>query len=128
MSLETEVEILKKEVQDIKQIHLRLDTAIGKISDVSNSINRMLAVHEEKLSRQEEAQDDLNKTIETRRMDVAEQLQILHKRISDQTEKINIMRQEINDRVGVLEKWRHIILGGSIVVGFLLHKFLSIPS
>ena len=41
-----------------------------------------------------------------------------------QTEKINIMRQEINDRVGVLEKWRHIILGGSIVVGFLLHKFL----
>ena len=128
MSLETEVEILKKEVQDIKQIHLRLDTAIGKISDVSNSINRMLAVHEEKLSRQEEAQDDLNKTIETRRMDVAEQLQILHKRISDQTEKINIMRQEINDRVGLLEKWRHIILGGSIVVGFLLHKFLSIPS
>mgnify|MGYP001263968978 FL=1 len=128
MSLETEVEILKKEVQDIKQIHLRLDTAIGKISDVSNSINRMLAVHEEKLSRQEEAQDDLNKTIETRRMDVAEQLQILHKRISDQTEKINIMRQEINDRVGVLEKWRHIILGGSIVVGFLLHKFLSFPS
>ena len=85
-------------------------------------------VHEEKLSRQEEAQDDLNKTIETRRMDVAEQLQILHKRISDQTEKINIMRQEINDRVGVLEKWRHIILGGSIVVGFLLHKFLSFLS
>ena len=40
--IETEVEILKKEVQDIKQIHLRLDTAIGKISDVSNSINRML--------------------------------------------------------------------------------------
>ena len=30
MSLETEVEILKKEVQDIKQIHLRLDTAIEK--------------------------------------------------------------------------------------------------
>ena len=40
MSLETEVEILKKEVQDIKQIHLRLDTAIGKISDVSNSIKQ----------------------------------------------------------------------------------------
>ena len=87
MKVETEVEILKKEVQDIKQIHLRLDTAIGKISDVSNSINRMLAVHEEKLSRQEEAQDDLNKTIETRRMDVAEQLQILHKRISDANRK-----------------------------------------
>ena len=39
----------------MKLIHGRLDNAISKISDVSNSINRMLAVHEEKLSSQEEA-------------------------------------------------------------------------
>ena len=43
--LETEVELLKKEVADMKLIHTRLDTAIVKITDVSNSINRMLAVH-----------------------------------------------------------------------------------
>ena len=79
MSLETEVEILKKEISDIKQIHFRLDTAIIKISDVSNSINRMLAVHEEKLSRQEESQEDLNRTIEARRNDFSEQIQLLHK-------------------------------------------------
>ena len=32
----------------MKEIHGRLDTAITKITDVSNCINRMLAVHEEK--------------------------------------------------------------------------------
>ena len=53
--LETEVELLKKEVADMKLIHTRLDTAIVKITDVSNSIHRMLAVHEEKLNSQEEA-------------------------------------------------------------------------
>ena len=48
--LETDVVLLKKEVKDMKLIHTRLDTAIVKITDVSNSIHRMLAVHEEKLN------------------------------------------------------------------------------
>ncbi len=141
MSLETEVEILKKEISDIKQIHLRLDTAINKISDVSNSINRMLAVHEEKLSRQEEEQTELNKAIESRRNDFSEQIQLLHKRISDQsretmdlmskqhteqTEKINTLKSDVNDRVGVLEKWRCVLIGGSIVAGFILHKLINL--
>ena len=60
----TQIELLKKEVQDMKGIYQRLDTAIVKIGDVSNSINRMLAVHEEKLARQEEASYDLEKQIE----------------------------------------------------------------
>ena len=50
----TQIELLKKEVQDMKGIYQRLDTAIVKIGDVSNSINRMLAVHEEKISQQED--------------------------------------------------------------------------
>ena len=52
--LETEVKLLKKELQDQAKIHDRLDIAIEKLTDVSNSIHRMLAVHEEKISRQEE--------------------------------------------------------------------------
>ena len=54
--IELDVELLKKEVSDMKEIHGRLDTAITKITDVSNCINRMLAVHEEKISQQEEVQ------------------------------------------------------------------------
>ena len=53
--LETEVKLLKKELQDQAKIHDRLDIAIEKLTDVSNSIHRMLAVHEEKIARQEEA-------------------------------------------------------------------------
>ena len=49
-----EIELLKKEVQDMKEIHLRLDTAIVKLTDLSNSVYRMLSVHEEKLARQED--------------------------------------------------------------------------
>ena len=46
--LETEVELLKQELHDQRKIHDRLDIAIEKLTDVSNSIHRMLAVHDEK--------------------------------------------------------------------------------
>ena len=78
--LQVEVELLKKEVADMKQIHVRLDTAIGKISDVSNCINRMLAVHEEKITQQEDLQ---TRSIQEFNTDVKE----LHGRITD-TQKV----------------------------------------
>ncbi len=98
--LETKVELLKQELYDQRKIHDRLDIAIEKLTDVSNSIHRMLAVHDEKITTQGEAIAAAEESIETYRM-------------------------ELNNRVGVLEKWRYIIIGGSIVSGFLLHKFIN---
>ena len=46
VNTQIELELLKKEIADMKQIHVRLDTAIEKITDFSNCINRLLAVHE----------------------------------------------------------------------------------
>ena len=43
-----------------------------------------------------------------------------------QNKEIQKIRDDINIRVGVLEKWRHILYGGAIVIGFLLHKFVDI--
>ena len=59
--IETDIELLKREVTDMKSIHVRLDKAIEKIADVSSSLHTIMAVHEEKLMRQEEALDDQEK-------------------------------------------------------------------
>ena len=139
--LETEVELLKKELHDQKKIHDRLDIAIEKLTDVSNSIHRMLAVHEEKLTRQEEAIFQAEEQIEVRRTEVLKQITELHSRITtntkeimsaaaaqhaQQNKEIQRIRDELVSRVGVLEKWRHVLIGGSIVIGFLLHKFVDL--
>ena len=76
--LETEVELLKKELRNQKKIHDRLDIAIEKLTDVSNSINRMLAVHEEKLTKQEEAIIYAEQKIEIRRSELSKQIDELH--------------------------------------------------
>ena len=51
INVETEIELLKREVSDMKGIHVRLDTAIEKIADVSSSLHTIMAVHEEKLAK-----------------------------------------------------------------------------
>ena len=141
--LETEVKLLKKELQDQKKIHDRLDIAIEKLTDVSNSIHRMLAVHEEKIARQEEAIFEAEQKIEVRRSELLIKIDELHSRVTtntkeimtaasaqhqQQNKEIQRMRDELISRVGVLEKWRHVLIGGSIVVGFMLHKFIDFGS
>ena len=86
--LETEVKLLKKELKDQAKIHDRLDVAIEKLADVSNSINRMLAVHEEKLARQEESIIDAEQKIEVRRAELSKQIDELHSRVTTNTKEI----------------------------------------
>ena len=138
--LETEVKLLKKELQDQAKIHDRLDVAIEKLTDVSNSIHRMLAVHEEKITRQEESIFQAEEQIEVRRSELSRQIDELHSRITTNTKEIMTaastqhqpqnneiqkIRDELISRVGVLEKWRHVLIGSSIVAGFILHKFVD---
>ncbi len=142
-SLDTEVELLKREVKDMKLIHVRLDSAIEKIADVSSSLHTIMAVHEEKLIRQEEQLEDqekefrdtvqeLHSRITTNAKETSTQMGEMERRLHDamnehnkkETEQFLKLREELQTRVGILEKWRHLIIGGAIVIGFILQKFL----
>jgi len=140
-ALDTEVELLKKEVADMKRIHERLDTAIEKIADVSQSLHTIMAVHEEKLIRQEEALDEQEKKLHDNIMELhsritsnaketAQHIGETERRLVDamnehnrkETEQFLKLREELQTRVGILEKWRHLIIGGAIVIGFIIQR------
>ena len=142
-TIETEVELLKREVADMKGIHVRLDSAIEKIAEVSSSLHTIMAVHEEKIIRQEEALDEQEKKLSTNIMElhsrVTSNAKETHQAMSEmerrlvdamnehnkkETEQFQNLREELSSRVGILEKWRYIIIGGSIVIGFALHKII----
>ena len=138
--LETKVEILRKELDNQKRIYDRLDIAIEKLTDVSSSIHRMLAVHEEKISRQEEKMIQTETERDNRGTEISKRIDDLHNRLTDTVKeiidsnleyhrdlnrKIERISDSISSRVGVLEKWRHIIIGSAIVVGFILNKLIS---
>ena len=133
-TVETEIKLLKREVSDMKQIHVRLDTAIEKIADVSSSLHTIMAVHEEKLVKQEEAltqqEEEFKSNIElihtritTKAKETTQHMQDMERRLQDEFIKL---RQDLNSRVGVLEKWRWLIIGGAIVIGFITQTIMTL--
>ena len=46
--------VLDQKLEDLKPVVLRIDAAIEKLSEVNTTVSRMLAVHEERITKQEE--------------------------------------------------------------------------
>ena len=126
--IKVQLEGLRKEIENINSINSRIDTAIDKFTDVSTSIKSMLAVHEEKLSQSEK----IDEVIFTKIRERADEIERVNRELTDHinlTEKrllneIKSLRNDIGDRVGTLEKYKWLILGGFISVGWILSKNL----
>lgn len=128
--LKIDIESLRKDIEQINGIHGRLDTAIDRLTDVSSSIKSMLAVHEEKIQRQEKIDEVIFDKLKDRAEEISDVYRELKKDI-ELTEKrvlieIKSLKNDIGSRVGMLEKYRHIIMGGAIVAWFILSKNFTI--
>ena len=132
--LKVELTGLKKDIENTQNLNGRLDTAIEKLTDVSTSIKQMLAVHEEKIARQEQIDevifDKLKERageIDTVHRELSKEIQQVEKRLLIEMKQIKL---DIGSRVGILEKYRWLIMGGAIVVGWFIalngHEILEI--
>ena len=122
----TSIEVLSTELEQNSMVHKRLDTAIEKLTGISSSIKSMLAVHEEKLSQAEKLDEIIFSKLkerqvetETRYASLKENMDLTEKRIMNEIKSI---KNTLGDRVNVLEKWKWLIIGGSIVIGFILAR------
>lgn len=158
MSLDTEVAILKSDVARITTLFEKLDTAIEKMGDVSNNIAKMLAVHEERLSKQDDIDEELFSLVEKRRQEIQGDIKELHSRITtvsrelsdditetehrlmtamtygttdikkcitEETKTITEQQVELEKRVTELERWKWLIMGGSVVMGAFAHEVIG---
>ena len=119
-----EIVKLKKDIEQVNRINSRIDIAIDKLTDVSSSIKSMLAVHSEKISRQEQIDEVIFEKLKERAGEIDNVRRELTREI-EQSEKrllleIKAIRNDIGARVGMLEKYRWIILGAAIVIGWIV--------
>ena len=133
--LKTQVALLEKDAQSAELIHQRLETAIEKLTEITISLKGMLVRQETKLAKAEETDNDIFVTLESRRLEWDNDLKDLHSRITTNSRELREhqvqseskmlyelrnLRQQLDNRVAVLEKWRWIIVGGSIIVGLMV--------
>ena len=129
VSIETDVELLKRDVVNVQEVLTRLDSAIDKIADVSNGINKILAVHDSTI-------DGMRETFSERMNRTENDIEIIHDRISrhedelkkefrEYHEEMKTMYETIESRTSVLEKWKWYIMGSAWGVGFLIATLLQ---
>ena len=122
--LKVEVAGVKKDIEQAYNLNSRLDTAIEKLTDVSTSIKQMLAVHEEKIARQEQIDEIIFDKLKERAGEIGRVHTELSKEIQQVEKKLLLeirqMKLDIGGRVGILEKYRWLIMGGAIVVGWFI--------
>ena len=126
--IRVDIESLRKDIESVNTINGRIDTAIDKLTDVSTQIKSMLAVHEEKIARQEKIDEVIFDKLKDRADEISDVYRELKKDVEMSEKRLLIeiksLKNDINARVGVLEKYRWLILGGAIVIGWIMSKNL----
>ena len=99
MAQEVKVAILEEKLQNFEAVVSKLDSAIEKIAEVNNNVSRMLAVHEERISKQEEIDS------------------ILFDKIDKLRDKMDIDHDGVVKRLSLLERklWVGIGVLGAVV-------------
>ena len=124
--IKIDIESLRKDIENVNTINGRIDTAIDKLTDVSTSIKSMLAVHEEKITRQEKIDEIIFEKLKDRADEISDVYRELKKDVEMSEKRLLIeiksLKNDIGARVGILEKYRWLIMGGAIVIGWILSK------
>lgn len=124
----------------LKNVVSRIDNSIAAMTEVSSNIGKLLAVHEERLNKIEKDNTtvgfdirDIHSRINTMSKEVIDKLESTEKsleiKIKENTDstnkKLEVMTKEmkqIDDRVGFLERWKWMVLGGALAIGWVLAK------
>jgi len=82
------VAVLEERIDNFERLFLRLDAAIDKIAEVNNNVSKVLAVHEERLGKQEKVDevlfnkiDELRSAMDRDHEGVLQRLQLLERKL-----------------------------------------------
>lgn len=104
MAEEIKVAVLQQKLEDLKDIIVKIDDAIEKLSEVNSNVGRMLAVHEQRITKQEEIDN------------------VLLAKIDKLRDKVDRDYDGIVSRVQAIEKRVWMAIGALACISFLMNN------
>jgi len=111
-TLETKVAILEEKITSSDHLLMKIDNAIDKLIEANSNVTRMLAVHDEKLDKQDRIDAVLFEKIDSLHRDMTRQTDTIKKGCERDITKVG-------DRLTGLEKKMWMIAGGLAVVSLI---------
>ena len=96
------VEVVNQKVEDMKPLIHKMEKAIEKLSELNTSVSRMLAVHEERITKQEE-------------IDI-----VLFNKIDQLRDKMDVDHNSVLSRIRTIERKMWSIAGSLAVISVLV--------
>ena len=115
-STETKIALLEERINVYEQMMTRIDSAIQKISETSQNISQMLAIHNEKIEQCNRTDNLIVKMIEDIRVSSKEQHDEISKKLGERIERVE-------EKVEGISKFRWQVLGGLAVIAIFV-KFV----
>jgi len=104
MAEEIRVAVLEQKLEDLKDIIVKIDDAIEKLSEVNSNVTKMLAVHEQRITKQEETDS------------------ILFTKIDKLRDKVDRDYDAIVSRVQTIEKRVWMAIGAIACITFIMNN------
>jgi len=117
--VKTDVELLKRDMELLANLAGKFDVAIDKLTDVSQSVDKMLALHEQRLVNQEQQREILHNRISDFKKEVTDN-------IRDLRDENRVQHNRVEERLDRLEKWRWFVVGVATMFGFILAQIPNI--
>jgi chromosome segregation ATPase len=122
---------------EIERRQDRLEDAIERLTEISSDLNKMIAVHEQRINQNEKSVTLLENVVERRREESELKLKDVYDTIRNEDKNIlselNKMREEqksqheeISKKMTAMEKIIWLYMGGFSVVVFLITNFSDI--
>ena len=123
------IAVLEQRVQDLKEIVLKIDDAIEKISQVNINLTKMIAVHDEKLDTREKSERDVNDKIDN----IYKKMKDDHENVLGEIKKVNTTLTKVEENVDVrlsdIEKEQArvnlklaVVVGGAALIAFIIQN------
>lgn len=148
---------MRKELLDVKE-HIstldnffnKIELTLDKITDIQGDMNKMIAVHDNILATHTKEIENITRVAELRRTetdkktqeildklsalrdelkryqekDIKETRDMVDKRFKESQEQI----EKLQVRLDSVERWRFMVIGAAIAIGWLISKIFSIAS
>ena len=102
-TLETKVAILEEKISSSDQLLMKIDNAIDKLIEANSNVTRMLAVHDEKLDKQDRIDAVLFEKIDSLHRDMTRQTDIIKKGCERDIMKVNTRLTDLEKKMWTMD-------------------------
>jgi chromosome segregation ATPase len=132
-----DIELVKKDVNNITKLCEKFDTTIDKMQDVATNLSRIVYLQEQKINQQDSINREVDSKLDELKKDHNKDIEELHDRISKVNteltskieqlqshivaelvsgrqqlrDEINNVNTNLNKKIGEIDMWRYMVMG-----------------